>query len=486
MDTRRSVRPWSRRKFLGTLGALSGAALVAACSQPSTPAPSKPAETKPAAPAQPTAAAAAKPDAKPADKPAAAPAAAAPEPEPKVVPGVFNVWFAANWNVVTDEAVGNTFVEWGKQNGVKVEWQSIPGSPQLLAKQSAALAAGQPPEVSRDNLVYFHSQGEVGNLTDLVNKNKTQAGGMYDIAIRSATAGDGVIIGAPYAVDVWPPHWRIDEIGAVNNGKMFETWDQLIEIGPKAQKPPRTYTIAFALGHEGDHVNNILTVLWSYGGRLADEKGVPDIKNPANKAGIEVIKRMWDAKIIPPDTFAQTITSWNNETYQKGRALIAINPATIMGWLLVNDKELADKTGLAQAPKGPAGSFAEGGALMFNYFKKAKLADQAPSSLEYFIQPANLEKISKSVEGRFVPVYRDHTKSDFWQTSKFAEMRIIAENGRNREFPGPPQPWLADVTDARYTLSDMMNKIVNEGMKIEDAQEWAQKDLMESYEKTKA
>ena len=59
---------------------------------------------------------------------------------------------------------------------------------------------------------------------------------------------------------------------------------------------------------------------------------------------------------------------------------------------------------------------------------KSKLADKAPSAIEFFIQPPNLEKVAKSVEGRFVPVYRDHTKSDFWQTSKFAEMRKIAEN----------------------------------------------------------
>ena len=202
MDTRRSVRPWSRRNFLGTLGALSGAALVAACSQPSTPAPSKPAESKPAEskPAaadsgrQPRQAAEAE-AAKPAQAKPAAPAAAAPEPEPKVVAGVFNVWFSANWNIVTDEAVGNTFVEWGKENGgQKVEWQSIPGSPQLLAKQSAALAAGQPPEVSDDNLVYFYTQGEVGNLTELVNKNKDQAGGMYDDRHRFADGRDGIVI----------------------------------------------------------------------------------------------------------------------------------------------------------------------------------------------------------------------------------------------------------------------------------------------------
>ena len=484
MNTPRSVRPLSRRHFLGTLGALSGAAFVAACSQPSSPAPAKPAESKPAetkpaapaaAPAQPAAAAPAKPAE--AAKPAGAESLS-------VASGVFNVWFNANWNTVTDEKIGNSFVEWGKQNGgQKVEWQSIPGSPQLLAKQSAAVAAGQPPEVSRDNLPYWHSQGEVGNLTDLVARNKGNAGGMYDSGITASTAGDGTVIGAPYAIDVWPPQWRIDEIGAVNNGKFFETWDKLIELGPKAQKPPRTYTIAFALGHEADTTNNICTVLWSYGGRISDEKGVPDIKNPANKAGIETMKRMWDAKLIPPDSFASTVTSWNNEMYQKGRSLISINPATIMGWLLVNDKELGEKTGIAQAPAGPAGSFAEAQSLMFNYFKKAKLADRAPSAIEFFIQPPNLEKVSKSVEGRFVPVYRDHTKTDFWQTSKFAEMRKIAENGRIREWPAAPQPWLPDVQQASFTLSDMMNKVLNENMRVEDAQEWAQGEMMKSYNK---
>jgi ABC-type glycerol-3-phosphate transport system substrate-binding protein len=496
MGTRRNVRAFSRRNFLGTLGALSGVALVAACGQSSSPAPSKPAEskpaeTKPAAPAaataKPAAPAAAGATAKPA---AAAPPTAAAAAKPadadslSVASGVFNVWFNANWNTVTDEKIGQSFVEWGKQNGgQKVEWQSIPGSPQVLAKQSAAVAAGQPPEISNQNLVYWYSQGEVADIKDLAAKFKDQAGGMYPIGIDSLTANDGGVYGVPYGIDVWPPQWRIDEIGAVNDGKFFETWDKLIELGPKAQKPPRSYTIAFCLGHEGDHMNNFLSVAWAYGGRLNDEKGVPDIANPANKAAIEVIKRMWDAKLIPPDSFAQTVTSWNNETYQKGRGLIAINPATIMGWLLVNDKELAEKTGIAQNPSGPSGSFAEGASLGMGYFKKAKMADKAPSALEFFVAPSNMLEISKAVEGRFVPVYRDHTKTDFWEKSKFVEMKKIAENGRVRNWPAPQQPWLADVQDARYSVSDMMNKVINEGAAIEDAQEAAQKDMMDSYNK---
>ena len=254
-------------------------------------------------------------------------------------------------------------------------------------------------------------------------------------------------------------------------------------MGPKIQKPPATFAFAMALGHEGDHMNNIVTVLWDYGGRLNDEQGKPDIANPANKKGLEVIVQMIKAKLIPPETFAQTVTSWNNETYQKERAMIAINPATIYGWLLVNDKELANKTGLAPTPKGSAGSFAEGGAIGFSMFKKAKLAEKAPSALEYFMQPERIQAISKSVEGRFVPIYIDHTKTDFWNGSAFAAMKEIANSGRVRNWPAPPQPWLSDVTDAKYTLSDMIQKIANDNMPIEKAQEWAQGEMTDSYNK---
>jgi ABC-type glycerol-3-phosphate transport system substrate-binding protein len=492
MDTQRSVRALSRRRFLYGLGGLSVVSIVAACGQSAAPAKpageTKPAESKPAAPAaqgQPTQAAA-----KPAEtKPAAAAPTTAAAAKPKdaeslaTVPGVFNVWFNANWNTVTDEKIGQSFVNWGQQNGIKVEWQSIPGSPQVLAKQSASVAAGQPPELTNQNLVYWYSQGELADLKDLTNKVKDQAGGMYPIGISSMTGNDGGVFGIPYGIDVWPPQWRIDAIGKLTGGKPFESWDQLIELGPKAQQPPRNYTVAFALGHEGDTVNNFLSVAWSYGGRLNDEKGVPDIINPANKAAIETNARMWEAKIIPPDSFAQTVTSWNNETYQKGRGLMAINPATIMGWLLVNDKELAENTGISQMPKGPAGSFTEGASLGFNYFKKSKMADRAPAALEYFVAPENMNEISKAVEGRFVPVYRDHTKNDFWQTSKFAEMRVVAENGRVRNWPAPQQSWLADVTEARFTISDMLHKVINEKMPIEEAQAWAQNDMMDSYNK---
>ncbi|HLH72510.1 MAG TPA: hypothetical protein VKX96_04430 [Chloroflexota bacterium] len=462
----------SRRTLLRALGVTTGAALIplaAACGGTSSP---PVATSAPASSTAPTQAAA------PAVAPTATTAIKA------VAGGKLNVWFSANWNTVTDQAVGDVFTAWGKQNGVDVEWQSIPGTPQILEKESAAVAAGSPPEIDNNNNVYWYAQGERLDLTEIVNKVKGMAGGMPAVALAANTGMDKKIFAAPYAIDPWPAHWRKDVIEPVTGGGFFKTWEDLLTLGPKIQQPPKTYAYAMATGHEGDHVNNIMTLLWSYGGRLATEEGVPDIKNPANKAGIDMAVKLWKAKLIPPDSANATTTSWNNETYQKGRGMIAINPCTIYGWLVVNDKELADKTGLALPPKGTAGAFAEAGVPGFGIFKKSKLADRATAALEFFLQPDNVKKISSSVEGRYVPVYRDHLNTAFWQKGAFADVKSIAEVGRIREWPAPPQPWETDVENARYVLSDMLHqKIIGQNMPIEDAQDWAQQQMMDSYNK---
>lgn len=480
----------SRRTMIRGVGLFAAALpLLSACgasAPPATPAPpSEP--TKPAS--APASAATVAPTKAPesAAKPTTAPNAT-PTPAQSAAPapaggGKFQVWFSANWNEVTDKAVGDRFAEWGKTAGIQVEWQSIPGAPAYLAKQSASVAAGQPPEVDNANNVYWYTQGEMLDVTSIVKKVTGQGGGMFDIATTSTKGADGKHFGVPYAIDGWALQWRKDIIEPLTGGGSFKTWDDVLAMGEKAQKPPKTYTWAMALGKEGDHVNNICTVLWCYGGAIADKDGVPDIKNPNNRAGIETMVKLWKAKLIPPDTWSATVTSWNNETYQKSRGMMIINPTTVWGWLVVNDKELADKTGIAAPPAGSAGSFAEGSAVTWGIFKKGKLVDRAPEAIEYFLQPEGYKPVIDAVQGRYVHVYKSQTESDFWRNSAFKEMVKIAENGRIRTWPGPAVPWLSDITDARYTLSNMMSKIINENLPIEQAQEWAQSDMMDAYNK---
>src|SRR5438552_12471108 len=118
MDSVPRAGAFSRRQFLVRNAGLVGLAL-AACAAPQ-------AAQQPATGGAPTSPPVAPQPAPTTVAAATAPAAAAAKP----AAGTFNVWFSANWNTITDEAVGNTFVDWGKQNNLKVEWQSIPGSPE--------------------------------------------------------------------------------------------------------------------------------------------------------------------------------------------------------------------------------------------------------------------------------------------------------------------------------------------------------------------
>lgn len=449
-------RSFSRRSFLALLAGTASATLVVACGRPG----------QPTAPLAPLVAGSAEPVTADTDL---------------TTPGVFNVWFSTIGDRVTHETLGGLFADWGQQNGVRVEWQVIAGAPRALARQAAAVAAGQPPELTATNLAYWYRHGELADLGELVSQFRFEAGGLYPLAIEAQTGPDGGLMGAPFAIDLWPTHWRMDWIGRLTGGRFFATWDELIELGPAAQHPPDRYAIAFALGHQADHLGNICTVLWSYGGRLADERGRPDLDNPTNQAGLETIVRLWAARVVPPDSFAQTSGSWNDESYQQGRAASVLESVGLMGWLLANDPMLAERTALASPPGGPAGAFAAGDALAVGYFRRARLAERAVAALEYFLEPANLVRLSRAIEGRFVPVYRDHASGEFWEQGKFAELKTLAEFGRVREWPAPRQPWLHDVQDARHVASDLLNKIIHQRVPIEAAQAWAQQEMMDSY-----
>ena len=66
--------------------------------------------------------------------------------------------------------------------------------------------------------------------------------------------------------------------------------------GRRSSSRRATSLYAMALGHEGDHMNNMVSLLWAYGGRIANEQGVPDMINPANKAGIDMAVQLWKAQ----------------------------------------------------------------------------------------------------------------------------------------------------------------------------------------------
>jgi multiple sugar transport system substrate-binding protein len=451
MPTAASAR-WSRRCLLLRLGRLAAAvplALSVACR------PSPPAEPAPAG--------------------QAAPASAA--------RGKLSVWFNASWNEVTNRAVGDLFAEWGRKNGVEIDSQALSGGQH--EKIAAAIAAGQPPEIMQTQTAYWRKQGELVETTPVVRQMQAQGSGLFPVAERAVTYEDGKHWAVPWGINGWPIHARRDLWERGGSG-FPKTWDEFGAVAASIQQPPRTYGFGLATGLEGDATDNFVNLMWSFGARLADEHGAPALDSSGTVEALRLVRKWFvDLKIIPPESLSATLTAWNNEAYQKGRALAIINPTTVYGWLVVNDQDLLERTGLYALPAGPAGSFTQVDVWDFAVFRRARNADRALEALAYFVEPERYEAVIGAVQGRFVPVYRDLTKTDFWTTNaEFREMIKVAQTGRTSSYAGPPMPWFAQMVN-QHVISTMIRRVVQDGEDPAAAVSWAHGEVWKAYEQSR-
>ena len=72
-----------------------------------------------------------------------------------------------------------------------------------------------------------------------------------------------------------------------------KTWDEFIETSKKIQAPPRLYAFGMCLGLVEDTTDNVMNLLWCYGGKMveADNKTVV-MNSPENAAGVKMIEAM--------------------------------------------------------------------------------------------------------------------------------------------------------------------------------------------------
>ena len=107
-------------------------------------------------------------------------------------------------------------------------------------------------------------QGHLLDVTDMVNKMNTQAGGLFPVSLASVMH-KGRAYSIPQSVSPWPLVTRLDvlEPAKVDPPK---TWDELIEVCKKLQKPPRLTGFGPCLGLYSDTDNNVMNMIWCYGG----------------------------------------------------------------------------------------------------------------------------------------------------------------------------------------------------------------------------
>jgi multiple sugar transport system substrate-binding protein len=358
---------------------------------------------------------------------------------------------------------------------------SLLGSAQILPKLVAALEAGNPPDIARLDpwvTMLYHSQGHLLEVTDIVEKMQQVPGGLFPVFAE--VLHQGKAYGIPQSVNPSPLVTRQDILAAAKV-EVPTTWDEFIAVCQKLQQPPKLTGYGMCLGLTGDTNGNVMSVIWSYGGKLveADNKTVA-LHSPGTVQAVQLIADMYQKhKIIPKGAIAWDNTG-NNKAYQSRQVIFVQNSTSIYAHLAESDRDLYNVTGLLPMPAGPAGAFETLGTAYWTLFKHNPYPEVAKGLAAYWMAPENLRVMIEEGDGRWGPPYRGMYASDFWQRPVFTHWRQMLERGRQFASPGTAHPAVGEVTGT-YVMGRMIQRVLVEHWEAEKAVEEAHKKVVAMY-----
>src|SRR5712692_8466246 len=328
----------TRREFLSYVTATFGV-VVAACAQPA---------------------------AAPAPTPAAAAAAAGGGTAAKSNGTKLTVWGWQSFTPEGDKALGDMMTAWGAANKTNVEYVVVENA-QFPQKLAAAVEAKAPPDITMltgaANVQDFASRDLFADVTDVWNDVSKLAGGFWKFVDPLYKVQNTFFV-IPFEADTSPLFARLDLVQQATGARTLpKTLDELTDVCKKINNPPNLYALGFTLGRTPDCAGNAQNIIWNDGGALVDKDGKVGLNSPQTVAAMKRIKGWWDAKLIPPSSPTWDDTG-NNAAYQSKQAAFVINPPSIYGWMVANDKDLLDNSTMAPVPAGTSGSYASSGAMV--------------------------------------------------------------------------------------------------------------------------
>ena len=160
-------------------------------------------------------------------------------------------------------------------------------------------------------------------MTDLVNKMQNRPVVSFQSPwIASWIKGKAYAV--PQSVSPWPLVTRLDILEAAKVDPP-KTWEELVEVCKKLQKPPKLTGFGLCLGLHADTDNNVMNMIWCYGGKLveADNKTVA-LHSKGTVAAVQLIADMFNKhKIIPKGAIAWDNTG-NNKAYQSRQVIFVL------------------------------------------------------------------------------------------------------------------------------------------------------------------
>ena len=385
----------------------------------------------------------------------------------------------------TDDLIKGLVTSWGEKNGVEVEYITVTSEVQK-EKYAAAFETHTAPDIimmDADFCKFYASKGVLTPIDAFVDEIKPRAGGMFEGVLPILKYQDE-IYGLPFQNDIYFFYARKDLVDEVGE-QLPQSWDDVDKISLKIKEKTRLAPFGHPLNEINDNEYSLRIMMWAFGANAFDEEGNVAFNRQESIDLFNFIDKMYKEGTIP-----RGATTWddagNNKAYQMKKVAFIINPGSVYRWMAENDQELLENTVLLRMPAGPSGLRSNlTTCWSVSITQDAKDPELAKELLRDLYQPENYNKIIESAGGRFLPVFRDLFKTDFWAANpKFAQLAGMLEDAKVIGYPGPASTAASEVLVQRV-VSNALLEVLVKGTAVEEAVAQAAEKMQEIVDSMK-
>ncbi|HHY51413.1 MAG TPA: extracellular solute-binding protein [Alphaproteobacteria bacterium] len=378
----------------------------------------------------------------------------------------------------------DTINAWGAANGIETEVVMI-NQNETVQKVSAAVESNTMPDaldVGLDLLLLLSRQGQFVTLDDVYNKVGETHGGWYGGVDRATdtTAIAGGRTGVPFGVNGNLLLRRKDLLEPAGFIEPPKTWEELVAQAAAVNKPP-VYGLGLALSNVGDG-NLQISVLQSYGGRIADDAGkTVTIKSEATRAYLTWLKDAWDRGLFPPG-----VATWDgagdNQAYLSGQAAFIANTGSVGIAARKDDPELFAASAFSPLPAGPVATISPVTPQLRAIAKSSQMVDEAKALIEHLANPEFMNAyFNVAIYGPVLKAQEQLAAFD-GSNSILVGLLGLAQNGTAPAYPDVYNAAYADMS-SNFIIPKMAQRVVIDGWDFDRAMDEAQAQAQAIYDK---
>jgi multiple sugar transport system substrate-binding protein len=389
-----------------------------------------------------------------------------------------NVLTTANYVPASDKKLAELAAEFGKQAGVTVKLDHL-RSEQMPAKLAAEVTTQSGHDVVElDLMAAWLHQINLVDVGDIVAEVTKRLGDFYQFGRDSAFVNDRWL-GVPYFWISFPGSYRKDLFEQVGE-KPPDTWEDLLRAGRKLKKIG--HPVGIPISQCTDAVGSMLSILWSYGGKVMEADGATvAIDSKATADSVEFVKTLYN------DAMEPEVLSWdnagNNRFMTAGKGSWIQNPASHYISAKTSKLKVADQIYFQPPPAGPAGRHTVATLRSMGVWKFSKEVELGKALIRHLFDEERYIDYVTASDNYNHPIFPKFETHPVWDLDpKYEPFKTIGRYSHLYTWPAAPDP-KAQIVIYNYVIANMYAKAVT-GTPTKEAIAWAEAEIKRIYEKS--